>query len=146
MFFLAGRGVEFIGKDYIFSQCPHEMLCARNFVETRDHPCNFSQNVELSFAQVRWRLFYIFEKVEPVTRIFANHQCFIGKIAWFMRKQMKKREHLSTSIDKNSFRCENGAVFYLVWIHEFLGVYMYVVLSIIFLPCSTATLKHLYNI
>lgn len=60
--FLAGWDVEFPAKGDIFSQCPHEMLCARNFVETRDHPCNFSQNVELSFAQVRRGLFYNFQK------------------------------------------------------------------------------------
>ena len=36
---------------HIFAPCPHEMVCARTFVETRDHPCNFEQKVQLSFAQ-----------------------------------------------------------------------------------------------
>ncbi|XP_065672699.1 ribosome assembly protein METTL17, mitochondrial isoform X2 [Hydra vulgaris] len=36
---------------HIFAPCPHEMVCARAYVETRDHPCNFTQKVELSFSQ-----------------------------------------------------------------------------------------------
>lgn len=36
---------------HIFAPCPHEMACARSYVETRDHPCNFVQKVQLSFSQ-----------------------------------------------------------------------------------------------
>lgn len=35
---------------HIFAPCTHEHVCARTDVNTRDHPCNFSQKVELSYA------------------------------------------------------------------------------------------------
>jgi len=35
---------------HIFAPCTHELVCARTDVKTRDHPCNFSQKVELSLA------------------------------------------------------------------------------------------------
>jgi len=38
-------------EGHIFAPCPHEQTCARSIIETRDHPCNFNQKVELSFSQ-----------------------------------------------------------------------------------------------
>ncbi|XP_028392721.1 methyltransferase-like protein 17, mitochondrial [Dendronephthya gigantea] len=38
-------------QGFVFSPCPHEFVCPRSDVNTRDHPCNFEQRVQLSFAQ-----------------------------------------------------------------------------------------------
>lgn len=41
---------ESIEDGFIFAPCPHEKVCARTYLETRDHPCNFTQKTEIPFA------------------------------------------------------------------------------------------------
>ncbi|KAM7446109.1 Methyltransferase-like protein 17 [Porites harrisoni] len=43
-------------KGFVFSPCPHDVECARSDAETRDHPCNFEQRVQLAFCQKNTRL------------------------------------------------------------------------------------------
>ncbi|XP_068723173.1 ribosome assembly protein METTL17, mitochondrial-like [Montipora capricornis] len=47
---------EKMDEGFVFSPCPHDVECARSDPETRDHPCNFEQRVQLAFCQKNTRL------------------------------------------------------------------------------------------
>lgn len=44
--------INFICLIFHLLQCPHDVKCARSDAETRDHPCNFEQRVQLALCQV----------------------------------------------------------------------------------------------
>ena len=44
--------INFICLIFHLLQCPHDVKCARSDAETRDHPCNFEQRVQLALFQV----------------------------------------------------------------------------------------------
>ncbi|XP_046843294.1 methyltransferase-like protein 17, mitochondrial [Xenia sp. Carnegie-2017] len=44
-------GTEDEQPSFVFSPCPHDLACPRLDANTRDHPCNFEQRVQLSYAQ-----------------------------------------------------------------------------------------------
>ncbi|KAK3741681.1 hypothetical protein QZH41_009239 [Actinostola sp. cb2023] len=37
----------------LVEKCPHDTSCPRSELDTRDHPCNFEQHVQLAFAEKR---------------------------------------------------------------------------------------------
>lgn len=41
---------------FVFSPCPHDVKCARSDAETRDHPCNFEQRIQLALCQRNTKL------------------------------------------------------------------------------------------
>lgn len=47
---------EEMDNGFVFSPCPHDVKCARSDAETRDHPCNFEQRVQLALCQRNTKL------------------------------------------------------------------------------------------
>ncbi|XP_031555967.1 methyltransferase-like protein 17, mitochondrial [Actinia tenebrosa] len=47
---------DIIDEGFVFAPCPHDQHCPRADIETRDHPCNFEQQVQLSLAEKRTSL------------------------------------------------------------------------------------------
>eukprot|EP00794_Sanderia_malayensis_P019176 gene19176-21097_t len=49
--FFTSQENDSVDPGFVYAPCPHDVSCARSEVDSRDHPCNFEQKVDLSFSQ-----------------------------------------------------------------------------------------------